>query len=1414
MEPTENSWELSKENVQPLRQGRKIANLTAALQPVNGQDGGLSRVQQEKQYGQNSSSQPSRLNSGCTQGMIRLVSGIGAAAPNSFSTPYPCRITWHLLLYDPRNINIHELALFGMTPFLTWAAKGRHPPRRRLRRRPVTSPLTRWGGRAGQSHRANTFPVLGGIRAQPPAHASAPPTPAAACIAKVLFPRRRHSVSLESGRRVEDAMLFGRGSYPPGPAGECVGKPGTPKIRARHGTAKQPSWSWSPGVLLHWYIKWTEQNFPKGGKDGNLSTLLERCLLFFKDDKRYSNDHRYLQAWIKFAGMTNQPMDIYNFLHDQAIGAQVALFWEAWAWELEQEGDTKKADAVYAEGIQKQAQPVELLIRKQKEFQARVARATLEGGVPQSADMSGAEPQRVTLGGLRGQGKKHQAPVNRTGAVTKVYSTGLGVKPCAPPQVGQAFSIFSEDNPQEQVIPTPTGEWTNPPLPRVTNRENTHKPGKWTEAKVSQKAVPAIPFKAVSMQANSEFSIHVEEGAAQPQPTPQKPIEMGTQPPFEDDPNKIPQYCKKFVYTGLEEFQFEELRAVRHLEMQRKKKMEEEMRRQEEQRRELEEQHQRLLTQQRQQLQELQQNFQQELQQEQQALQQERRQMMEQCRQQMLRERAEMERLLVDRMRDTTLEPATASTAGLTESHREHTVTQHLNFEESLASGLQPSVPETENVDYNTEVEMVEPTPVKTGPQVETGDLQADLRSGQLPHTSAALVPTGIETPREPSFTPNSSNCRGPTPSTTPGRRPITDPSPTINTKAAMMELGEFFRDDIGDMGFGAVGGSDDHGFEDNFAAGPSGGTASSGISFSAPQVQTGGFGGFTIFDESKETVREDRMDLKTQDNSEDQENNVPDGYQTGAKRRGLGVLQPSQGIPVEEPKEIDDLDGIEPFADDSPDMTFASGGNQSSFCTMARMASTPFNRTGPELPELPASSIRPLHDSTRKALGMLEISTTEDLAVAGGSRAGRVSAGSTEETFDATLGNRVAAALSPIMERGESQVSTDHSSTDSAPCLSVAEPIESEAVATSNPPSLAEDGVFVADINPFNLEVVSSLLAKVRGFLTSHQAYQEEDGDMPEIRPGVAINLGTELYHIDKLVGSGAFAKVYQASMLDADDLTDLEGERKVTLKVQQPACPWEFYINTQVHERVSRLQDPMDIRPSLMSIDAMHVFSNGSVLVNEQHSCGTLLDIINLYRAAGKKMKEVMVFFYTLEILYIVEQLHRCHIIHADLKPDNFLIRDGFEDKPQSLFSGQLRGLKLIDFGISLDMDLFPPNTTFCGKSNTSAFQCIEMQTGKPWSYQADLYAVLSTIHCMLFGEYMKAYYEGGKWKITQTPSRSHHPIWKRFFDTFLNIPSCEELPSLTYWISEFQQCWKNKMTLFDKEKWAQYTMYFEKK
>ena len=41
-------WELSKENVQPLRQGRKFSRLTEGLQPQSNEK--LQKIREEKQY--------------------------------------------------------------------------------------------------------------------------------------------------------------------------------------------------------------------------------------------------------------------------------------------------------------------------------------------------------------------------------------------------------------------------------------------------------------------------------------------------------------------------------------------------------------------------------------------------------------------------------------------------------------------------------------------------------------------------------------------------------------------------------------------------------------------------------------------------------------------------------------------------------------------------------------------------------------------------------------------------------------------------------------------------------------------------------------------------------------------------------------------------------------------------------------------------------------------------------------------------------------------------------------------------------------------------------------------------------------------------------------------------------------------
>ena len=48
MDTEENEWELSKENVQPLKQGRRFANLSLALQPHSTEQ--LTKLRSQRQY--------------------------------------------------------------------------------------------------------------------------------------------------------------------------------------------------------------------------------------------------------------------------------------------------------------------------------------------------------------------------------------------------------------------------------------------------------------------------------------------------------------------------------------------------------------------------------------------------------------------------------------------------------------------------------------------------------------------------------------------------------------------------------------------------------------------------------------------------------------------------------------------------------------------------------------------------------------------------------------------------------------------------------------------------------------------------------------------------------------------------------------------------------------------------------------------------------------------------------------------------------------------------------------------------------------------------------------------------------------------------------------------------------------------
>ncbi|KAG7281224.1 hypothetical protein CRUP_019749 [Coryphaenoides rupestris] len=97
------------------------------------------------------------------------------------------------------------------------------------------------------------------------------------------------------------------------------------------------------------YIKWAEQTFPQGGKESHLTTLLERAVTLFTEEKKYHNDTRYVDLWIKFAEICPEPLEIYRYMQAQRIGVAQASFYIAWSEEYERQGNSR--------GLQSQGAP-------------------------------------------------------------------------------------------------------------------------------------------------------------------------------------------------------------------------------------------------------------------------------------------------------------------------------------------------------------------------------------------------------------------------------------------------------------------------------------------------------------------------------------------------------------------------------------------------------------------------------------------------------------------------------------------------------------------------------------------------------------------------------------------------------------------------------------------------------------------------------------------------------------------------------------------------------------------------------------------------------------------------------------------------------------------------------------------------
>lgn len=97
----------------------------------------------------------------------------------------------------------------------------------------------------------------------------------------------------------------------------------------------------------------------------------------------------------------------------------------------------------------------------------------------------------------------------------------------------------------------------------------------------------------------------------------------------------------------------------------------------------------------------------------------------------------------------------------------------------------------------------------------------------------------------------------------------------------------------------------------------------------------------------------------------------------------------------------------------------------------------------------------------------------------------------------------------------------------------------------------------------------------------------------------------GSSEYTILKELGKGAYARVLMGKVSTDGD--------KVALKVQRPACVWEWYICKEIE---NRLKPHSPCLHYYVLPHHIYVFKNSSVLASPWAKYGNLLDLVNMYK------------------------------------------------------------------------------------------------------------------------------------------------------------------------------------------------------
>lgn len=368
-----------------------------------------------------------------------------------------------------------------------------------------------------------------------------------------------------------------------------------------------------------------------------------------------------------------------------------------------------------------------------------------------------------------------------------------------------------------------------------------------------------------------------------------------------------------------------------------------------------------------------------------------------------------------------------------------------------------------------------------------------------------------------------------------------------------------------------------------------------------------------------------------------------------------------------------------------------------------------------------------------------------------------------------------------------------------------------------------------------------SNYASMIQKFVKTNTRRSKSGGDGAFDTPILEFPGAERSYIIRRELGAGAYAPVYLAESVDSLESYESDSDdgtspsSKISrrrnsnayetprfpfeaVKVENgPSSAWEFYMIRTAYIRLRQSIDHSRATDSIVRAHELHVHRRESFLVEDYRGQGTILDLVNLVRneainsnhTSEGGLEEVLAMFFSIELFRTVEALHANGVLHGDIKADNCLVRlddhnpneppskalslldldadktdfdprESIHYSPSGSHGWRQKGLALIDFGRSIDMQAFSPAVQFIADWETGAHECNEIREMRPWTYHIDLYGIAGVIHVLLFGKYIESTAIDGNngnpsfrnYRIRESLKRYwDRELWAGVFDLLLN-------------------------------------------